>query len=198
MKRLFTFLMIAALTLGTSQRLVAQDGKWSTKVGAGWFSVPDFVGALVAGLGSMDTTEGTTSHDFIPLINPNIELVHGVNDWLSLGGYLSVGYASAESRFEATGTVNKSTEAFYPTLLFSAETRYFTSGLFSMYGSWGVGAMALFSQQLFEGDTNTQFAVTPMANVYPLGFAFEVNHSLAAFLEIGWGAKGFFNVGVNF
>lgn len=198
MKRLFTFLMIAALTLGTSQTLVAQDGKWSTKVGAGWYSVPDFVGALITGLGTIDTTEGTSSHDFIPLINPNIELVYGVNDWISLGGYLSVGYASAESRFEATGTVNKSTESFYPTLLFSAETRYFTSGWFSMYGSWGIGAMALFSQQLFEGDTNTQFAVAPMANVYPLGFAFEVNHNLAAFLEIGLGAKGFFNVGVNF
>lgn len=198
MKRIFTFLMIAALTLGVSQPLMAQEGRLNVKVGAGWLSLPDFMGLLVAGLGSMDSTEGTTNQDFTPLINPNVELVYGVNSWLSLGGSLSVGYASAKSVFEDTGAVNRSSMALYPSLMFAADTRYFSSGKFSMYGSWGVGAMALYSQQLYDGNNNTQFTAALMGNVYPLCFALETADNLSAFLEIGWGAKGVFNLGVKF
>lgn len=202
MKRFFTLLMMAGVMLGASQPLMAQQkGDWNIKVGAGWFSVPDFVGALVAGLGSIDTTEGTISQDFVPMINPNVEVLCSVNDWLELGASLSVGYASAKSVFEGTDKVNKSSMALYPTLCFGVDTRYFRSSRFSMYGSWGLGVCALYGQQRSaDGSSadNDNFAVAPMGNFYPLCFSYGEADSVEGFLEIGWGAKGIFNVGLKF
>lgn len=199
MKRFFTVLMIAAVVLGASQPLMAQQkGEWNVKVGAGWFSAPDFVGLLVAGLGSIDTTEGTSSQEFIPLINPNVEVLYGVSDWCSLGGSMAMGYSAAKSVFDVTGEVNRSSSAFYNTLCLSAQTRYFRRGNFAMYGSWGVGLCALYAmQRSADGNTNNNnFAATFMANAYPL--CFEMGEKVSCFVEVGWGAKGIVNVGVNF
>lgn len=195
MKRFFITLMMASVMLGLSCPVVAQArGEWSVKGGIGWYSIPDFVGALMVGLGSIDTTEGTTSHSFVPLLNPNVEVHYGINDWLSLGGSLTVGYASAKSTFDDTGVLNKSIVAIYPTLCFSAQTRYFSSGKFSMYGSWGVGAMMLVGNQVTEDSTNNQFGIAPMGNAYPLCFSY--GGDLGGFLEAGWGAKGLVNIGI--
>lgn len=195
MKRFFITLMMASVMLGLSCPVVAQArGEWSVKGGIGWYSIPDFVGALMVGLGSIDTTEGTTSHSFVPLLNPNVEVHYGINDWLSLGGSLTVGYASAKSTFDDTGVLNKSIVAIYPTLGFSAQTRYFSSGKFSMYGSWGVGAMMLVGNQITDNSSNNQFGIAPMGNAYPLCFSY--GGDLGGFLEAGWGAKGLVNIGI--
>ena len=195
MKRFFITLMMASVMLGLSCPVVAQArGEWSVKGGIGWYSIPDFVGALMVGLGSIDTTEGTTSHSFVPLLNPNVEVHYGINDWLSLGGSLTVGYASAKSTFDNTGVLNKSIVAIYPTLCFSAQTRYFSSGKFSMYGSWGVGAMMLVGNQITDNSSNNQFGIAPMGNAYPLCFSY--GGDLGGFLEAGWGAKGLVNIGI--
>ena len=195
MKRFFITLMMASVMLGISCPVVAQArGEWSVKGGIGWYSIPDFVGALMVGLGSIDTTEGTTSHSFVPLLNPNVEVHYGINDWLSLGGSLTVGYASAKSTFDNTGVLNKSIVAIYPTLCFSAQTRYFSSGKFSMYGSWGVGAMMLVGNQITDNSSNNQFGIAPMGNAYPLCFSY--GGDLGGFLEAGWGAKGLVNIGI--
>ena len=197
MRRFLAFLMMAGVMLGTSHSVVAQQrGEWSVKGGVGWFSLPDFFGSLVAGLGSIDTAEGVKHQEFVPLLNPNVEVYCGINDWLALGGSVAVGYASAKSVFSETGVVNKSVEALYPTLCISVQTRYFSIGKFSMYGSWGAGVMMLISSQKTPEENNNQVGVIPMVNLYPLGLSY--GGDLGGFLEAGWGAKGFVNLGVYY
>ncbi len=194
MKRVFAFFALAVLMHALSQPIVAQErGVLQVRVGAGWLSLPDFIGGLVVGLGSIDTTEGVEGYSFAPMINPNVELLCGVNEWLALGGSLSVGCAAAETRFEQTGEVSKSTSALYPTICLAATTRYFSSGRVTIYGSWGVGAMMLLSRQTLSSETNTQVGVAPMANLYPLCLSW--GGSARGFVELGWGAKGIVNVG---
>lgn len=201
MKRFFTFLIIAALTLGVSQPLLAQ-GKdyWSIKGGVGWVSVPDFVGALVASLGSIDNTEGITRHEFAPLRNPNIEVLFNANDWFSIGASCLVGYSSTRTVFDDTGAVSKSASAFYPSVILTADTRYISKGRFTVYGSWGIGAMAMWiTQRSMDGSTNNDnFTASVMGNVYPLCFSYKPGNSVSGYLELGWGAKGIVNVGIKF
>lgn len=197
MKRLFTFFATILVAVATIAPVSAQErGEWSIRGGVGWFSLPDFVGALVVGLGSIDGTEGTTSHDFVPMLNPNVELLYGCNNWLSVGGTLSVGYASATSKFDDTGAVNKQAWALYPSLGVAAKTRYFQSGKFSMYGSWSLGVIVLMSEQsgaeITERGVNT--AAVVMGNAYPLCFSY--GGDTGGFLEAGWGFKGIVNLGV--
>lgn len=198
MKRFFAFLTTILFAVATIAPASAQTkGEWSIKGGVGWYSVPDVIGALVAGLSTaFGNPEGTERQDFILLLNPNVEAHYGINDWLALGGSLTVGYSSAKSVFTDTGSVYQSASALYPSLMFSAKTQYFRSGAFAMYGSWGVGAMALAAKQWSaDGNTsNNNFAVAPMGNIYPLCFSY--GGLTGGFVELGWGAKGFANVGV--
>lgn len=195
MKRFFTFLTMVGLMLALSQPVVAQEqGRWQVKGGVGWFSLPDVFGSLVAGLGSIDTTEGVEHKGFAPMLNPNVEVYCGINDWFALGGSLALGYMSFGSKFVETGALSKSSTALYPTLCIGAQTRYFSTGKFSMYGSWGAGVMALISNQKTPEENNIQVGVIPMVNLYPLSLSY--GGSTGGFLEAGWGAKGFVNVGV--
>ena len=187
-------LATAALTPANAQ----SKGEWSVKGGVGFLSFPDLICGLVVGLGSFDATEGVVGESFTPMINPSLEFYYGVNNWLALGGSVSVGYASARTVFSETGVVNKSISCLYPSMYVSALTRYFTVGRFSMYGSWGLGAMAISTTQTSEGRTSSDMGATIMANAYPL--CFSVGRSVGGFCEVGWGAKGFVNAGmfVNF
>ena len=197
MKRFFTILATLAVASATITPASAQvKGEWSIKGGIGWYSLPDIVGVLIAGFGSIDTTEGTSSQAFAPLLNPNVEFHYGFNDWFALGGSLTTGLTSAKSIITNTGTVNKSVFALYPTLCVNAITTYFRSGKFSMYGSWGVGVMGLFSRQTGTdiSDSSLQFGIVPMGNIYPLSFTY--GGRTGGFAELGWGAKGFVNLGV--
>lgn len=198
MKRIFSIVAVALLGLATLTPASAQQrGEWSIKGGLGWFSAPDLVGVLATGLSvSFDNTEGTETDEFAPLLNPNIEVLYGINNWFALGGSLSLGYCSAESEFVATDAINKSSKAFYPSLQLCAKTTYFRSGRFSMYGSWGVGAMGFFIDQwTADGSNNINSgAVTIMGNAYPVCFSY--GGRTGGFAELGWGAKGFVNVGI--
>lgn len=198
MKRIFAFLTTLLFVFATIAPASAQQrGEWSIKGGVGWYSVPDVIGALVAGLSTaFGNPEGAESQGLILLLNPNIEAHYGINDWLALGGSLSVGYSSAKVVLTDTGAVNKSASAFYPSLVFSAKTQYLRSGAFTMYGSWGVGAMALAAKQWSAdgSNNNNSFGIMPMGNFYPLCFSY--GGRTGGFAEFGWGAKGFANVGV--
>ena len=109
MKRFFTFLTMVGLMLALSQPVVAQEqGRWQVKGGVGWFSLPDIFGSLVAGLGSIDTTEGVEHKEFATMLNPNVEVYCGINDWFALGGSLALGYMSFGSKFVETGALQAS------------------------------------------------------------------------------------------
>lgn len=201
MKRFFTLVLAAVLLLSTSQVLNAQGRDyWSIKGGVGWVSVPDFVGALVAGLGSIDSTEGVSRQEFAPLLDPNIEVLFNANDWLSLGASFLVGYSSTRTVFDDTGATSKSASAFYPSVIFTIDTRYASKGRFTVYGSWGIGAMAMWiTQRSMDGSTNNDnFAASTMGNVYPLCFSYKPGNSVSGYVELGWGAKGIVNIGVKF
>lgn len=195
MKRVFCILAVAALVMGAPQKAVAQErGELSVRGGVGYFSLPDFVAALATGLGTMAGDEGTVHQSFVTMLNPNIGLYYGVNDWLSLGGSATLGYSSAKRVYESSGTVEKSVRVVYPSLFVGAQTKYFTSGKFSLYGTWGVGAMALFSEQMSDSSKSSNFALSFMADVYPLSLSY--GGDLGGFLEAGWGSRGFVNVGI--
>lgn len=197
MKRFFTILIAMSVMLGASQHLMAQeDGEWRVKGGVGWFSMPDFLGGLVAGLGSIDTTDGVEHSSFAPMLNPNLEIYYGISDWFSMGLSLGVGYAGAETRYVDTGAISKSSESIYPSLCIASQTRYFSSGKFAMYGSWGVGLMLLHYKQYYDGSEHRQAKIAPMTSLYPLCFSY--GGSTGGFLEAGWGSKGFVNVGVYY
>lgn len=195
MKRIICILAVAALVVGAPQKVVAQErGELSVRGGVGWYSTPDFIGALASGLGTMSGEDGTVHQSFVPLLNPNIGLYYGVNDWLSLGGSATLGYSTARRVFEGSGVVEKSVEVIYPSLIVAAQTKYYTEGKFSIYGTWGLGAMAFISEQFYDGSVESDFNVSIMADVYPLSFSY--GGDLGGFLEVGWGSRGFVNIGV--
>lgn len=198
MKRFFTTLMVVVLSAAALAPAKAQTkGEWSIKGGVGYLSLPDLICGLAVGLGSMDMTEGVENESFALMTNPTVEFHYGLNNWFALGGSVTVGYASAKSVFPETGVVNKTISCIYPSVCLSAITRYFTNGKFSMYGSWGLGAVAISTEQTSQSNgSSSQMTVAPMANVYPL--CFSVGGSIGGFCELGWGAKGFANVGAYF
>lgn len=200
MKRFFRLIMMVVLMAFASlaPAKAQQKGDLHVKAGIGFFSVTDYLGLLLAGFGSIDTTEGVSHHDFITLFNPSVEVEYHFSPHFSLGGFLATGYADAWSTLDATGQINKRATVFYPTLGVSCTTRYFRSGNFSMYGSFGVGvALVTFRQTTpDEGRGNLQFNPIPMANAYPLGFKFGDTKGL--FVEAGWGSKGLVNIGAFF
>ena len=198
MKRFFSIVAVALLSLATLTPANAQRrGEWAIKGGIGELSLPDIVGVLATGLSvSFDNTEETATKDFAPLLNPNVEILYGVNNWLALGASLSAGYCTAKSEFIDSGAINKESSAFYPSLQFCAKTTYFRSRGFSMYGSWGVGAMGFFVDQWTADGSNNinSAAITIMGNAYPLCFSY--GGRTGGFAELGLGAKGVLNVGI--
>lgn len=208
MKRFFTFLAATAMSVATIFPAKAQLGDgWSIKAGAGWFSIPDVVGLLLAGFGAIDTEEGTSNKSFVPMVSPSVELHYQFNDWFALGGSLAVGYAQNKSVFDSSNIVNKEIWTLYPTLCVNALTNYYQNDEFTLYGSWGVGVMVLFCQQRGESitDKSVKCQSAFMGNCYPLGLAFDLrplfggsesNGRTALTLEAGWGAKGIASLGL--
>lgn len=197
MKRFSKLLMAVVLVMFVSlaPAKAQQKGDLQLRAGVGYFSLPDYVGILLAGFGSIDTTEGITRDDFIPLLNPSVEVEYHFSEHFSLGGFLALGYADARTTLDSTGEINKRATAFYPTLGISFTMRYFRSGNFSMYGSGGVGATLLAFRQTTpeEGRRPLQIQGAPMANVYPL--CFKYGNTSGLHVEVGWGSKGLVSVG---
>ena len=196
MKRILSLLVAIVLVFGTTQNAAAQErGEWSIRGGVGWFSVPDLIGALVAGLGSIDTTEGVTRQEFIPLLNPNVGIYCSMNDWLSLGTSFTVGYSTAKTVMEDTGRVNKSVSVLYPSVYIGGIFKYYSYGKFSIYGLCEVGAALYSVTQFSDGENRHQLSFSPMANVYPIGLSY--GGQVSGFIEGGWGSRGIVNAGVS-
>lgn len=196
MKRFFAFLVIVCLMAATTPAKAQGDGEWTLSGGVGWYSLPDLIGVLTTIGVAFSNPDEATTHNTSLLLNPSVELRYGLNDWLSLGGSLTVGYAGAMSVLDDTGKVHKSLHSIYPTFCVSALTRYFSSGRFTMYGSWGVGAMVLLSKQNYDGEESFNSGVAIMGNAYPLGFSY--GGKTKGFVELGWGARGFVSAGVHY
>lgn len=198
MKRLYSFLLMVVVTMTCFMPAAAQKdntSRWQLHYGLGGLSLPDVVGALLAGLGSIDIGNEVESHSFAPFCNPNIGLEYALNEKLSLGGSVAVGTARAWTTFTENGQLSKSSECWYPSLCISLSNKYVQKENYRMYGHWGLGA-ALFSlQQSNHSDStgNQGLSVVPMVNLYPLCFAW--GKSAGFQLECGWGANGIVNVG---
>ena len=196
MKRILTILLAGAMVLAATTTATAQQrGDWQVRGSAGVMSMPDVLGVIVVGFGSIDTSENVERHKFIPLTSPTVEVNCWLNDKVALGGSLSVGCAASWSKFTDSGQTSRSVSAVYPSICLSAQTRYFRNGNFMMYGSWGVGAMTMVVNQYDsdEGQNNSSLGFSLMGNIYPVCFQFGQDKGL--FVELGWGAKGSLNVG---
>lgn len=199
MKRILVTLMALAVGAASLTPAVAQTqpGDWQARVGAGFFSVPDYVGLILVAFGSIDTNENISHKDFVPLTSINADFNYQKNAWFSWGGKLSFGCAMASSHFNDTGATSRSVTVAYPTLLVGAKTRYFRSGIFEMYGSWGAGATLLvMDQYTSDSEPNFQMRLFPMADLYPVSFSLGRKNGF--FAEIGWGSKGMVNMGGYF
>lgn len=164
--------------------------------GAGYFSFPDFLGVLLVGFGSLEFSEEESLHrNFVPLINPNVELEYYFNEHVSLGGHLSLGMATANRTFEENPDNFKKATAVYPSLMVSSSTHYLQKEKFSLYGHWGVGATLFFFRQVQsdKAENPLQCNVFPAANIYPICLSYGKKHAVK--LELGWGSKGFANIG---
>lgn len=187
--------MVTLLAIGVAPARAQLSGQMHVKGGAGFLSFPDYLGLVLVGLGSIDTTEGVTRGEFIPLVGPSAELERVVSERFSWGGFFALGCASAWTKFDSNGALNKRTSAIYPSLGIGCTTRYFRVGNFSMYGSWGLGVTfyAVDQYTASGGSTGVQMAVFPTANLYPLSF--KIGSQSGFYTEIGWGSKGFVSMG---
>ena len=197
MKRLYVLLMAALILSASSISISAQEkGTLRFHYSLGLLSLPDYLGAVIVGLGSIDTSDGVSSHSFLPLANLNAGLEYHFNEKVSLGATLSLSGSSAWTTIDANGEINRKIAGFYPSLCVSSTTRYFKHNLFSMYGHWGVGASFYMISQYFRTETppsSFNGAVTPAGNIYPLCFSW--GRKAGFNLECGWGSKGFVNIG---
>lgn len=207
MKRLVAIFAVVVLSMTTvlpasaqEYQLPRQTYETRADIGVGWVSIPDVVGILVTGLGSLDFEGDTFVTSFTPCTNPSIEVMRYKNEWFSYG--LSVTIGLAEGTIEAeTGVVKKQTKCFYPTLSFVAETRYFKDENFALYGSWGVGASFYMVRQKYTngyGDSTFDVAVLPCVDIYPL--CARWGEQIGVYAALGAGSKGGLNVGgfINF
>lgn len=196
MKRILSLLVVIVLVFGTTQNAAAQErGTLSIKGGVGYFSISDTIGSLVVGLGTAFGGEDSSSESFVTMLNPNVAVYFSVTDKTALGGSLSFGYSSARRVNNETGAVSRSVKALYPSLCFDVQTTYYTSGKFSIYGQYGVGAMLYIVDQTNEGTYSRDYTLAPTGQLYPIGLSY--GGRISGFIEGGWGAKGFVNAGIS-
>jgi zinc transporter ZupT len=89
MKRFFAIFVAGAMLLAATTTATAQQGgDWQVRGSAGVLSLPDVFGVIVVGFGSIDTSENVTSHEFVPLTSPTVEVNYWLGDKLALGGSL--------------------------------------------------------------------------------------------------------------
>ncbi len=196
MKRLYALGLAILIALASISPIRAQEkGDLRLTYGAGFFSFSDYLGILIVGLGSIDTSDGVSSQSFFPMLNPNIGLEYHFNEDFTLGASLSLGGGSAWTNYDESGDLSKRAIGIYPTLLVSSHTRYLRSKQFSMYGHWGVGATFFYFNQVDKNDNYHQsdMVVYPNADIYPLCFSFGKKAGFN--VECGWGTKGFVSVG---
>lgn len=196
MKRLHVCLLAVLVALASIFPANAQEkGSLRLNYGVGGLSFTDYIGLLLIGLGSIDTSEGVTQHSFTPLTNPYVGLEYHLNPRVSLGGTLAFGGGAAWTKHQEDASLSKTATCIYPTLLLSASTQYFRNENFAMYGNWGMGAsLYCFTQSDKNSSTNNSgLAVIPNANIYPLCFSFGKQAGFN--VELGWGAKGLLCVG---
>ena len=194
MKHRFLIWIILFLILFVPIQTSAQSPeRWKTRFGIGWFSVMDFVSLFGVGFGSIDMEEGSKKENFLPLCNPNIGMAYRLNNWLDLEMQLSVGYASLKVS-DAGNQLKRQAKFIYPSLMLGVSTDYWRKNHFVFYGNYSIGAtMFLNAQHNKINGQNITMEFAPMANVYPICFAYGGQYGF--FVETGWGAKGFVNLG---
>lgn len=194
MKKTLTFLAIALVLCVGFKPLSAQDtNRWDARIGLGVFGAQDVVGLLTIGLGEYVDGEIKSSSGFLPLITPSLEMSYTCNEYISVGAQLTLGFATEE--YEYYNTTQKSNSfMLYPTLMANLKVNYLKKNNFSMYGLFGLGATNYF---IVNNDpynsTNLIYLVTPTFNFYPL--CFSTNKDNGFYMEVGWGSKGFINLG---
>ena len=195
MKRIATILVIAALFSANLKPIQAQEdtNRWDARIGIGSFGITDLIPTFI--IGFSDGTSGSgKGFRFVPLATPNFEMSYKFNNTLSLGGQLTLGYAGVDKTgqfWDEDGNSIQEIKAhmIYPTLMINLKTNYIQKDTFSMYGLWGLGTSIY---AYFRPNSSELFAF-PMFNFYPL--CFSTNKDNGFFMELGWGSKGFINLG---
>ena len=194
MKRIVTILAIAVLFSANLKPIQAQDtNRWDARLGLGVFGTQDVVGLLTVGLGEYVDGEISSSSGFLPLITPSLEMSYTCNEYISVGAQLTLGFATEEYEYYNT-TQKGNSFMLYPTLMANLKVNYFKKNNFSMYGLFGLGATNYFIVNNGPyNSTNLIYLVTPTFNFYPL--CFSTNKDNGFYMEVGWGSKGFINLG---
>jgi hypothetical protein len=194
MKRISVFLIALILMSATYQSAKAQDtNRWDARLGVGFFGLQDFIPLLTIGLGEDIDRATNVDFRFLPLITPSFEISYECNKYISVGGQLTLGYATAKYEYIDDGARGRSS-MIYPTLMANLKVNYLKSGSFSMYGLFGLGASTFIwidNSPYYSKEMN--FTAIPMFNFYPL--CFSTNKDNGFYMEVGYGSKGWLNLG---
>lgn len=194
MKRICKILAIIAVFALSFQPLSAQDtNRWDARLGIGFFGLQDFIPLLTIGLGEDIDRATNVDFRFLPLITPSFEMSYECNKYISIGGQLTLGYATARYEYIDDGARGRSS-MIYPTLMANLKVNYLKSGSFSMYGLFGLGASTFIwidNSPYYSKEMG--FTAIPMFNFYPL--CFSTNKDNGFYMEVGYGSKGWLNLG---
>ena len=194
MKRISVFLIALILMSATYQSAKAQDtNRWNARLGFGIFSAQDMVPLFVVGLSADIDGASSVSSRFFSLVTPNIEMSYQCNPYISIGAQLTLGYAASEYEYydeDKAGNYH----LIYPTLMANLKANYLKKNNFSMYGLFGLGfsTYVIIDNPAYYS-TYVGVSATPMINFYPL--CLSTNKDNGFFMEVGWGSKGWLNLG---
>lgn len=195
MKKIVTILAIAVLFSANLKPIQAQEdtNRWDARVGLGLFGITDLIPAFSIGLNGGFSGNGE-GFKFVPLATPNIEMSYKLNNILSLGGQLTLGYAGIDQKGnfwdeDCNSIQEVKVHLVYPTLMVNLKTNYIQKDTFSMYGLWGLGT----SIYAYFRPNSSDISAIPMFNFYPI--CFSTNKDNGFFMELGWGSKGSLNLG---
>ena len=127
MKKILTFLAIALVLCVGFKPLSAQDtNRWDARLGIGFFGLQDFIPLLTIGLGEDIDRATNVDFRFLPLITPSFEMSYECNKYISVGGQLTLGYATAKYEYIDDGARGRSS-MIYPTLMANLKVNYLKS-----------------------------------------------------------------------
>lgn len=116
---------------------------------------------------------------------------YSLNKWLQLGGEVYLQYTSDKYRYVLTDAVSSSTCTFNIAVLGSIRFQYFNRKYVGIYSAASLGLLSI----LYNNGRDLDDGYFPAFQLTGVGFRF--GNRVHATLELGFGMKGWLNVGIG-
>jgi hypothetical protein len=195
MKRIVTILAIAVLFSANLKPIQAQDtNRWDARLGVGFFGLQDIVPILAVTLGEYEDEGINTLSEIVPIATPSLDMSYECTKHISVGAQITLGFANEKYKYNRTNKIGN-TSIIYPTIMANLKANYLKKNNFSMYLLLGLGISNYFvidNNPTYSSIGVNYFAI-PMFNIYPL--CFSTNRDNGFYIEVGYGSKGYLNLG---